>query len=95
MTSRQFISYEECVSACKALMDDVVKGLNSSNPVFKLSAEVNPMYTGQVTLSKDWGPGEISRLWIYDQGMEKTGHIHAVGQARIFGSTYSVPSQLS
>jgi len=84
-TSRSFDSYEECSSSCRVLMDDLLVKLNSGRDLFKLGSEVNPVHSGTPTLSRDWGPGEIARLWIYDKKMEKAGQIHAVGQARIFG----------
>lgn len=86
LVSRSFSSYDECISSCKQLMDDTLARFNKQEEVFKMGSEVNPVYSGQPTLSKDWAPGEVSRLWIYDRSMEKKGQIHAIGQARIFGS---------
>lgn len=86
-TSRTFETYDECVSSCKSLMDDFLKRANGRRSHFKMGSEVNPIHSGQQTLSKDWAHGEVSRLWIYDKKMEQTGHIHAIGQARIFGQT--------
>lgn len=84
--SRVFSTYDECIGSCKKLFDDLLAKANGEAAIFKLGSEVNPVHSGQTTLSKDWAMGEISRLWIYDAKMEKTGQIHAVGQARIFGS---------
>lgn len=86
LRSRNFPSYEECLGSCTQLMNDVVSKLNVGPTSYKLGTEVNPIYSGQVTLSKDWAPGEVCRLWIYDRSMEKMGQISAIGQARIFGS---------
>lgn len=85
-TSRNFTTYDECVSSCKQLMDDVLARINGDGQKFRLGSEVNPIHSGQETLSKDWTHGEVSRLWIFDKAQEGTGHIHAIGQARIFGS---------
>lgn len=85
MLSRDFSSYEECIMSCRRLMDDVLAKVGSVD-TYKLGSEVNPVYSGQPTLSKDWGIGEVARVWIYDKSMEKTGQIHAIGQARVFGS---------
>lgn len=95
LTSRDFSSYEECVSSCRGLMDDVLQRLNTTGPVFKLASEINPVHSGQGTLSRDWEPGEICRIWIYDKNMEKTGQISAIGQARVFGSTRVDVSHMS
>lgn len=88
-SSRTFETYDECISSCKQLMDDLLKRANKAGDVFKVGSEVNPIHSGQMTLSKDWATGEVSRLWIYDKKMEKSGQIHAIGQARIFAQSGS------
>ncbi len=90
-TSRVFGTYDECVSSCKSLMDDLMKKANAKSDIFKMGSEVNPVHSGQPTLSKDWAVGEVSRLWLYDKKMEKGGQIHAVGQARIFAQAGPQP----
>ena len=87
--SRTFITYDECISSAKKLMDDLLQKADKN--IFKMGSEVNPIYSGQPTLSKDWAAGEISRLWIYDKKMERSGQIHAVGQARIFAQVGQQP----
>lgn len=87
VSSRTFETYDECISSCKRLMDDMLKRANEKGDMFKMGSEVNPIHSGQMTLSKDWSSGEVSRLWIYDKKMEQSGQIHAVGQARIFAQT--------
>jgi hypothetical protein len=92
VASRQFYDYNECIISCRTFMDDVKTRINEAapKPIYKVSSEINPIHNnGTATLSKDWSSGEISRLWIFDEGMEKTGAIHAIGQARIFGSDLS------
>jgi hypothetical protein len=87
--SRNFSSYEECANSCRELMDQLVACAKSGGKL-KLGAEVNPLFNnGQPTLSKDWSLGEVARFWIYEKSMEQSGHIHAIGQARIFGSVVS------
>ena len=85
LLSRTFENYSECVSSCRKLMDDFLIRFNAQQKIYKLGSEVNPAYSGQPTLSKDWGEGEVSRIWIYEVKMETKGSIEAVGQARIFG----------
>lgn len=87
LASRDFTSYDECVISCKNVMDDVLARLNAQGQTYKMASEINPAFTGQPTLSKDWSSGEISRLWILDRSVEKTASIEAVGQARIYGSS--------
>lgn len=88
LNSREFANYDECVSSAKRLMDDVLKKIDKSTlaTCYKIGSEINPTYSGQQTLSKDWDLGEISRIWIYDKKTEKTGQICAIGWTRIFGS---------
>ena len=93
LVSRDFISYDECIGSCKKLMDDFLERFSSISEKYKMGSEVNPLYSGQATLSKDWAPGEVARLWIYDREMEKAGQIHAIGLARIFGSVRSTIDQ--
>jgi len=84
--SRTFDDYNTCMVSCKTLMDDMKGRINLKSPkiVYKVGSEVNPVYSKQETISKDWEPGEVARLWIYDEKMEKSGQIHAIGQARIY-----------
>jgi len=94
LASRDFGDYNECITSCKKLMDDVLTKLNSTENgiTYMLNSEVNPLHTGQETLSKDWAPGELARIWAFDKQMDKKDQpIVAVGQARIFkteSSTY-------
>jgi hypothetical protein len=86
IASREFVDYNECVTSCKQFMGDMKDKINlvADKIVFKVSSEINPVYSGTTTLSKDWDVHEVARLWIFDEKMEGTGRIHAVGQARIF-----------
>ncbi len=93
LVSRDFSSYDECIASCKKLMDDTLARFNGTKTTYKIGSEVNPLFSGQPTLSKDWATGEVSRLWIYDKKMEKAGQIHAIAQARIFGSAKSLFEQ--
>lgn len=92
--SRIFEQYAECVKSCKGLMEDLSKGINNSleAPKFKVGAEVNPEHTGNQTLSKDWGPNEVARFWVYDKAMEGAGTgINAICKASIF----ALPKEIS
>ncbi len=88
LNSRNFSTYLECIQSCKQLMDDIVDQLNSvSKRNYKSGSEVNPLFSGQPTLSRDWMLNELARIWIYESNMEKSGTIVAIGQANIFGSS--------
>lgn len=93
LESKPFQTYDDCVTSCvslmKAMSDKANAGLDS--PIFKVSSEVNPLLSGKETLSKDWGPGELSRVWLYDKSMETEGKIVAIGQAKIFVSRPTLP----
>ena len=96
VNSRSFSTYVECVNSAKGLMDDVVADVNAQNKKqkFVVSAEVNPVHSGQTTRSRDWGPDELARLWIFDKKQEGKPNIHAVGQARIFMTEKTEPVTL-
>lgn len=70
-------------------MDDILKRVNGDTEKFRLGSEINPVFSGQLTISKDWGLNEVARLWVFDKEQEGKGHIHAIGQARIYGATIS------
>jgi uncharacterized secreted protein with C-terminal beta-propeller domain len=98
LASRQFVDYNECVTSCKQLMTDLKDKINlaaSDKVVFKINSEINPVYSGTATLSKDWDVHEVARLWIFDEKMEGTGRIQAVGQARIFQTERTTSFTLS
>jgi uncharacterized secreted protein with C-terminal beta-propeller domain len=86
VASREFPEYMECLLSCKSFMTDLTEQINARGQViYKLGSEINPAYNkGIATISKDWGNEEVARLWIFDEKMEGTGQIHAVGQARLF-----------
>lgn len=89
IASRDFHDYNECVTSCRTFMNDIKTRINATANavVYKIGTEVNPVHNnGVATLSKDWDSAEVSRLWIFDETMEKSGAIHAVAQARIFGT---------
>jgi hypothetical protein len=84
--SRIFPNYAECVKSCKGLMEDMTRDINSNlqDKKFKVGAEVNPVHSGNPTMSKDWGSAEVARFWVYDKAMEGTGAIAAVCRGSIF-----------
>ena len=86
LASRDFTDYNTCTTSCKRMMDDVVEKLNNANMHAKyvLSVEVNPIHTGQDTMSKNWKTDELARLWAFDEKMRGAQTIAAVCQARIF-----------
>lgn len=86
VASRVFPDYNECVLSCKTLMDDMKTRFNAGVPdePFSLKSEINPIHTGTPTVSKDWEPMEVARMWIFDKAVEGSPAIVAVGQARIW-----------
>ncbi len=84
--SRQFSNYPECVKSCKTLLTDVSADANrhEEEEKYKVGAEVNPLHTGNETLSKDWGETEVARFWVYDKNMEgSTSKISAICKGSI------------
>lgn len=85
LSSRTFINYNECVTSCKGLLQDIVATMNDGDRVFKVGAEVNPIFSGQPTLSKDWFESEVARFWIYDKAQEGAGaKIDGIARTSIF-----------
>lgn len=85
--SRTFTTYAECVKSCKGMMTDMSIDINSSihEHKFKVGAEVNPIVSGNTTLSREWLDQEVARFWVYDKAMEGTGgKIDAVCKGSIF-----------
>ena len=67
------------------LLQDIVSTMNTGDRVFKVGAEVNPMFSGQPSISKDWVEGEVSRFWVYDKAQEGVGmKIEGVARTSVF-----------
>lgn len=87
-SSRPFNEFSDCALSCKTLMEGYAGKLNNKSSIFTVSSEVNPLHTGQPTISKDWDEDEMARVWVFDKKMEGTGAIFAVGQARIYVESF-------
>lgn len=85
--SREFSDYTECVQSCKKLLDDFTKRASAPPGALQIGTEINPKVSGEPTISKDWSPTEIARLWVIDKTTEQTTTIFALAQARIFSDT--------
>lgn len=87
VNSRNFGNYFDCSNSVKMFMDSVVSTVNvelEEAERYMITTEVNPVYSGVDTKSKDWGSGELARLWMFASTQEESTTIHAVGQARVF-----------
>lgn len=85
--SRKFQSYADTLSSCRRLLEDITANINHhvGAQTFRLAAEVNPEISGQDTLSTDWGEDEVSRVWVFDRGMEgQNQKIEAICRGSIF-----------
>lgn len=87
--SRQFDSYQDCITSCRTFMDDIAKDANRTGDRFKVGTEVNPIHTGAKALSKDWTASEIARFWVYDKEMEG-GAISAICRSIVSAVTSDV-----
>lgn len=68
-------------------MNSVMSTVNKDMPEdhkYMLTTEVNPVYSGVDTKSKEWGTGELARIWLFATSQEEKETIEAVGQARVF-----------
>ena len=87
VSSRNFENYFDCSTSVKSFMDNVASKVNSDmqdSQKYVITTEVNPEYSGVDTKSKDWGSGELARIWMFTSAQEEENTIHAVGQARVF-----------
>lgn len=87
ISSRNFTNYFDCSNSVKSFMGSVVTTVNRDmkpDSQYMVTTEVNPVYSGVDTKSKDWGNGELARLWMFDTQQEEADTIEAVGQARVF-----------
>lgn len=83
--SREFSNYMECVHSCKKLMDDFVGSTGPDAAKFRVGSEINPLFSGEASISKDWMPGEVARLWAIEKESEGSERINAIAKAKIFG----------
>lgn len=87
VNSRNFSNYFDCSNSVRKFMDEIVENINDGRPEeehFMVTAEVNPIYSGVDTKSKDWLMGELARLWMFEKRQEDSNTIQAAGQARVF-----------
>lgn len=92
-TSKIFNDYVSCIRSCKSLIEDMTRDFNNqdTDERFKISAEVNPRWSGIETVSTSWEETEVAKFWVYDQTNKKEGVISAVCRSQIF----AVPKDLS
>ena len=89
VSSRNFPNYFDCSNSVKRFMENVAAKINSEmkpENQYVITTEVNPLYSNIDTKSKDWGTGELARVWMFAARQEEEETIHAVGQARVFMS---------
>jgi len=87
ISSRNFPNYYDCSNSVRNFMNSVAAKVNSDLPEdhhYVITTEVNPVYSGVDTKSKDWGDGELARVWMFTAEQEEANQIQAVGQARVF-----------
>jgi hypothetical protein len=94
ISSRNFQNYFDCSNSVKRFMESVATKVNSEMPEdhkYVITTEVNPVYSGVDTKSKDWDQGELARVWMFTAAQEESNTIHAVGQARVFVIARAAP----
>lgn len=87
VNSRNFSNYFDCSNSVRSFMNSVMSTVNKDMPEdhkYMLTTEVNPVYSGVDTKSKEWGTGELARIWLFATSQEEKETIEAVGQARVF-----------
>lgn len=68
MSSREFSDFEEAVSSANEFVAELTLNINVCAGVgkYKMISEINPTFSGKETISKDWAPDEVAKLWIID-----------------------------
>lgn len=88
--SVEFDDMLSAVTSCTTMLSDVIAAVNhtANEDKFRLVSEVNPNISGLSTISKEWAPDEIAKLWVIktsiDMSTVKT--INAYGKAQVFGT---------
>lgn len=74
MSSRHFDDFQEAVDSANGFVAELTSVINGPNQEkFKMLSEINPRFTGKETISKDWGPNELAKLWIVDSARQEKG----------------------
>lgn len=87
ISSKVFDDFEDAVTSVNELIAECVYTLNTAvkTEQFSTMSEINPAYSDEDTLSTDWEPAEMSKLWIIDKAAQKLNpeNIRAVGLAQL------------
>lgn len=87
LSSKMFDEFEPVLNSLNTLNTEVTHSLNKAvqEERYGILSEINPARSGQETISKDWGPNEVAKVWIIDKiaQKEKPGPIKAVALAQI------------
>lgn len=88
--SVEFDDMLSAVTSCTTVLSDVVAAVNhaANEDKFRLVSEVNPNISGLSTISKEWAPDEIAKLWVIKTSvdMNSAKMINAYGKAQVFGT---------
>lgn len=93
MSSRTFDLFEDAVASMNGVMSEITTSINGAvgSEKFKIMSEINPKFSGNPTVSKDWASPEIAKVWIVDGTKEFEGAIEAVGLAQLMEVYDSTP----
>jgi hypothetical protein len=86
LSSREFIDAAEASTSMANVMAEFCKGLNAAMKTEKyaLFSEINPTISSKETISKDWKPNELAKLWIIDASSKlQSKAIHALGLGQL------------
>lgn len=85
--SKLFDEFDLAVASVNGFVSELTETLNTSVKLdkYKMISEISPRFSGQETISKDWGPNEIAKLWIVDKNRQEAakGPIPAVALAQL------------
>ena len=93
MNSKHFVEFDAAVLSVNELVSELTNTLNTSVKLdkYKVISEINPKFSGKETISKDWAPQEVAKLWIIDKIKQEVNsqQILAVALAQLI----EVPSE--
>lgn len=83
--SEPFNTAEEVVDKSNSMVSELLTSLNIGADKYAMIVETNPNISGQDTMTKNWEPMNLSKVWIVDKVSQNTpGPIMAVGLVDLF-----------
>lgn len=84
LTSREFDQLEDALRSANQLTGSITSHLSLPTRPLMVVSEVNPRFSQKETLSTDWAPNEVVKLWVVDKrSYEERATLNAVGLTQL------------